>query len=525
MIRLFTILSVFLMQISLGSAALAQAPEADLETTPEAMATTVVETPDTSMGLDEQIDAAFGPVSDAALSTVFYSIELFGQDVPLVLMWLVAASLFFTFYFGFANIRYFKTAIDLLREPTKTTKRTKKGEISRLQALSTSVSGTVGLGNIAGVAVAISVGGPGAMIWMILMGLFGMSTKLVEISLAVKHRHVNKDGEYSGGPMYYLRDGFDSLGKRKLGWALGAFFSICCIGGAIGGGNMFQVNQAFQQFVSVTGGEASFMADKGWLFGLIVAMLVGAVILGGIKSIAKTAEKIVPFMAILYFLAALIVILTNLPAIPEAFVTIFKSAFGVDAAAGGFFGAIIQGVRRAAFSNEAGLGTASIAHAAVKTDHHVSQGIVGMLEPFIDTVIICTMTALVIVVSGVYVDGAGMEGVDLTSRAFGQHIWFFPYILALSVMLFAFSTMIAWSYYGLKSFTYIFGETQAAEITFKVIYCLFVIIGGAATMGNIINFMDAAIFAMTIPNIIGLYVLAPRLKKDFTEYVGKRFKK
>ncbi len=479
---------------------------------------------DLPAGFDQRIDEAFAPVSEAALNTVFYSVDMLGQSVPLVLIWLVCASVFFTFYFGFANIRYFKHAIDLLREPTKMKKKDKKGEISRLQALSTSVSGTVGLGNIAGVAVAISVGGPGAMVWMILMGLFGMSTKFTEISLAVKYRHVNKDGDYSGGPMYYLRDGFGSMGYKKLGWFFGAFFSLCCIGGAIGGGNMFQVNQAFQQFVNVTGGEASFMAGRGWLFGVVVACLVAAVIIGGIKSIARTAEKIVPFMAVLYVGAALFVILFNYDAVPEAFGIIFKSAFGVDAAAGGFFGAIIQGVRRAAFSNEAGLGSASIAHAAVKTDSHVSQGIVGMLEPFIDTVVICTMTALVIVVSGVYVDSSGVEGVDLTSRAFGEHIWFFPYILALSVILFAFSTMIAWSYYGLKSFTYIFGETKQAEITFKVLYCLFVIIGGGATMGNIINFMDAAIFAMTIPNIIGLYVLAPKLKQDFTAYIAKKKK-
>ena len=324
--------------------------------------------------------------------------------------------------------------------------------------------------------------------------------------------------------MYYLREGFGESGHKKLGWGFGAFFSLCCIGGALGGGNMFQVNQAFRQFVNVTGGEASFMADKGWLFGLIVAVLVAAVIIGGIKSIAKTAAKIVPFMAILYVLAAIAVIAINYTAVPEAFVTIFKSAFGLDAAAGGFFGAIIQGVRRAAFSNEAGLGSASIAHAAVKTDHHVSQGIVGMLEPFIDTVVICTMTALVIVISGAYIGGEGMEGVDLTSRAFGEHIWFFPYILSLSVILFAFSTMIAWSYYGLKSFTYLFGETPQMEVLFKVIYCLFVIVGGAATMGNIINFMDAAIFAMTIPNIIGLYFLAPRLKQDFKAYMAKKKK-
>jgi AGCS family alanine or glycine:cation symporter len=480
-------------------------------------------------GVDDKINAAMEPVSNAAVSVIFYSVEFLGQSIPLVLLWLVAASCFFTIYFGFINFRYFKYAIQLLFEKTPSDKKDKKGEINRFQALSTSVSGTVGLGNIGGVAVAISLGGPGAMIWMIVMGLIGMTTKFVEISTAIKYRHRTEEGHFSGGPMYYLTEGFKERGMPKLGWCLGAFFSLCCIGGAFGGGNMFQVNQSFQQFVNVTGGpDASFIADKGWLFGLFVSTMVAAVIIGGIKSIAAVASRIVPFMAALYFFGAMGVIIVNAAHIPEAVVVIFKGAFGLDAVAGGFLGgliaAMLQGVRRAAFSNEAGLGSASIAHSAVKTDHHVSQGFVAMLEPFIDTVIICSLTALVIVVSGVYTDNTGMAGVELTSKAFAETFTWFPYILALAVFLFAFSSMIAWSYYGLKAFTFLFGESEKVETTYKVMYCMVTVIGGALSLGKIIDFMDAAIFAMTIPNIIGLYVMAPKLKKELKEYISERIK-
>ena len=481
-------------------------------------------------GLDDKINAAMEPVSNAAVSTMFYSFDVVGQSVPVVLIWLVAASCFFTVYFGFINFRYFKYAIQLLFEKPPSDKKDKKGEINRFQALSTSVSGTVGLGNIGGVAIAISLGGPGAMIWMIVMGLIGMSTKFVEISTAIKYRHKTPEGHFSGGPMFYLAEGFKERGMPKLGWILGAFFSICCIGGAFGGGNMFQVNQSFEQLVNVTGGaDVSFMADKGWMFGLFVSTMVAAVIIGGIKSIAAVASRIVPFMAALYFFGAMGVIIANAAHIPEAIVTIFKSAFGLDAVAGGFIGgliaALLQGVRRAAFSNEAGLGSASIAHAAVKTDHHVSQGFVAMLEPFIDTVIICSLTALVIVVSGVYTDTTGMAGVELTSQAFAQTFSWFPYLLAVAVFLFAFSSMIAWSYYGLKAFTFLFGETEKVEMTFKIMYCIVTVIGGALSLGKIIDFMDAAIFAMTIPNIIGLYVMAPKLKQDLKEYISTRLAK
>ncbi len=520
-------------------AAVAETGEAVIETmseTIEAVSEVVVEEQAEAVlqqqekkttSLDTLINEKMTPVSNAALSVVFYSIKYpfgaTGDDVtftmPLILIWLVFAAIFFTFYFGFANLTFFKHAIDLVRG--KHDKHSGgDGQINRFQALTTSLSGTVGLGNIAGVAVAISVGGPGAMFWMILMGFFGMSSKFVECALGVKYRHKHADGRMFGGPMYYLRDGFAEMSPKlkPFGAIMGLFFAVCCIGGALGGGNMFQANQAFGQFVYVTGGETSFFADKGWLFGLVLAGLVAAVILGGIQQIAKVASKIVPFMAAIYLFAGLVLVLMNITEVPAAFVAIFKGAFGLDSVAGGFLGAIIQGVRRAAFSNEAGIGSAAIAHAAAQTDSAVSQGFVAMLGPFIDTVVICTMTALVIVVSGVYVDGAGMEGVALTSRAFETAFPWFPYLLALAVFLFAFSTMIAWSYYGVKAFTYIFGESTASETVFKLVFCAFTVIGASAQLGTVIDFTDAMIFAMAVPNIIGLYFLAPGLKRDVQAY-------
>jgi len=474
--------------------------------------------------IDSSIDKKFQPVSEKVQSVVFYSVTVFeGTDaernVPLILAWLVVASIFFTFYFGFVNLRMFGHSIALLRG-----KHDKEeggdGQINRFQALATSLSGTVGLGNIAGVAVAISVGGPGAMLWMMMMGFFGMSTKFTECALAVKFRHKNPDGSFSGGPMYYITDGFAEKGKDwgTLGKWMAAFFAVCCIGGAMGGGNMFQANQSFQQFLNITGGEESFFYGKGWIYGTVLAFLVGLVIIGGIKSIARVTSKVVPLMAVVYITAGLIIIMMHLPQVPAAFVMIFKEAFGIQAAAGGFIGALIMGVQRAAFSNEAGIGSAPIAHASAKTKIPVSQGVVAMLEPFIDTIVICTITALVIILTGSYNLDGHMEGVALTSRAFESSISWFPYILAIAVILFAFSTMIAWSYYGLKAFTYLVGENPVLANCYKLFFCLVVILGSAAELTNVIGFTDAMIFAMALPNIVGLYVLAPKLKEDLQDY-------
>jgi AGCS family alanine or glycine:cation symporter len=386
----------------------------------------------------------------------------------------------------------------------------------------TSLSGTVGLGNIAGVAVAISVGGPGAAFWMAVMGVFGMSTKFIEVTLGVKYRqHGSKKHPeaISGGPMYYLRAAFDQYGKPRLGRFMAGLFALCCVGGAIGAGGLFQANQAYQQALIVTGGENGVLSERGWVFGIFMAVLVGLVIIGGIKWIAAVASRVVPLMAIVYIVAGIVVIGLHYEAIPDAIMTILEMALYPEAGVGALMGALLMGVQRATFSNEAGLGSSSIAHSAVKTDQPVSQGMVGMLGPFIDTVVICMVTAFVIVITGAYIEGNGMEGVALTSRAFESGITWFPFVLSATVFLFAYSTMISWSYYGLKGATYLFGEYDIVENIYKILFCFFIVIGSATQLSNIILFTDAMVFAMAIPNIIGLYLLAPEIKKDLYVYL------
>lgn len=476
------------------------------------------------MSIDKTINENFVKLVDEIEGVVFYAhpFDIMGEtlSVPLILVWLAAASVILTFYFGFINIRYFKHAIDVLCG--KFDKKGDKGEINRFQALSTSLSGTVGLGNIAGVAVAVSAGGPGAVFWMAMMGLFGMSAKFAEAALGVKYRvypDPKRPNHVAGGPMYYLKAAFEKRDQALFGSFLAIFFAVCTIGGAIGAGNMFQANQAFQQAVNVTGGDAGFLADKGWLFGIGLAALVGAVIIGGLKSIAAVASRVVPFMGALYLLAGIVVIAMNYQSIPSGLMTIFEMALKPEAGIGALLGGLLIGVQRAAFSNEAGIGSAAIVHSTAKTDSPISQGFVGMLGPFIDTIVICMVTALVIVMTGAYEGGQGMEGVSLTSRAFESAIPWFPYVLALTVFLFAYSTMIAWFYYGLKGLTYLTGEKPAIEMTYKILYCLFIIIGSASALDNIIRFSDSLIFAMAIPNIIGLYLLAPELKEDLKKYL------
>ncbi len=472
------------------------------------------------MSIDQQINEAFKPIADFISGIIFYAEPMTGYDIKLILVWLVAISLFLTLYLGFINIRYFKHGIDLVRG--KYDKAGEKGEINRFQALTTSLSGTVGLGNIAGVAVAVSAGGPGAVFWMAMMGLFGMSAKFAEAALGVKYRHYpnpNDKNHVVGGPMYYLKAAFEKHDQAMMGKFLAAFFAVCCVGGAVGAGNMFQANQAFQQVVNVTGGETGFMADKGWMFGIVLAVMVGAVIIGGLKCIAAVASKIVPLMGGLYLLAGLVVIAINYQSIPSGFATIFQMALTPEAGFGAVLGALLIGVQRAAFSNEAGVGSAAIVHATAKTDSHISQGFVGMLGPFIDTIVICMVTALVIVMTGVYEGSEGIEGVSLTSRAFESEFSWFPYVLTFIVFLFAYSTMIAWFYYGLRGLTYLLGEKPLPQLIYKIAFCGFIVVGSSSALGHIISFSDAMIFAMAIPNVIGLYLLAPELKRDIKTYL------
>ena len=463
------------------------------------------------------------PVADAFSSVIFYSVPIVeGVSLPLILVWLASIAFFTTFYFGFINIRYFKRGVGLaLGKVTHKEDAKAEGDITPFQALATTLSGTVGLGNIAGVAIAISIGGPGAVFWMVMMGLFSMSTKFLEGSLGVAYRIKNHHGSFSGGPMYYLRDGLKDIGWPRLGVCLAGLFAICSIGGAFGAGNMFQANQVYQQLVNVSGGgDASYLSDKGWLCGLVLAVMVGAVIIGGIQSIAAVASRVVPAMAIIYLISGLVVLGLNIHNIPTALSTILSSAFSMEAGLGGLIGAIIQGVRRAAFSNEAGIGSAAITHSVAKTPFAPAQGMVAMLGAFADTVVICLMTALVIIVSGVPLDlNGGVEGVILTSRAFETVMPWYPYVLAFIVFLFAYSTMLTWAYIGSKGAEFLFGDKRIVDLGYKLLFCVGVVIGTSSSLDVVISLSDAMYFAMAVPNIIGLYILAPKIKRLLREYI------
>ncbi|MFP4845489.1 alanine/glycine:cation symporter family protein [Winogradskyella sp. PE311] len=497
------------------------------------------------VGIDQKIDEAFGGATGWFVQFIFYQIPFTDEiSVYWVLFPLIIGATYFTIYFKFINFGGFLTSINIVRgkydeldhqEPLvgagdstpggdaiETIKiEGHEGEVSHFQALTAALSATVGLGNIAGVAIAVSIGGAGATFWMIVAGLLGMASKFVECTLGVKYRDIAEDGTVYGGPMYYLTKGLKSKGLGGLGKVLAGLFAVFVIGGSFGGGNMFQVNQAFQLVESITGGEESFVHGYGWAFGLVMSILVGIVIIGGIKKIAKVTDKIVPFMVVIYVAASLFVIFANISMVGDAFAQIFNGAFSPEGIAGGAIGVLIQGFRRAAFSNEAGIGSSSIAHSAVKTKYAASEGMVALLEPFIDTVIVCTMTALVLIITG-SLTGTGpandAEAILLTSSAFGSVISWFPYVLTVAVVLFAFSTMISWSYYGFQGWAYLFGRTKKAEYTYKIIFCVFVIIGAAASLGSVIGFSDAMIFAMMVPNMIGLVILAPKVKAELKKY-------
>jgi AGCS family alanine or glycine:cation symporter len=468
--------------------------------------------------IDETINNLTAPIATWLADIVFFKIPFFGTGLPVVVLWLVVGAVFFTFYTGFVNIRGFKHAIQLVRGDFSNPND--HGEVSHFQALATAVSGTVGIGNIGGVAVAVTVGGAGATFWLIVAGFLGMSTKFVECTLGVKYRSEFEDGHVSGGPMYYLKKGFAERGMPKFGKVMGTFYAIGIFLGALGIGNMFQSNQAYVQLNNVAGGR---LDGLGWLIGLILAIVVFLVIMGGIKSIARVTEKIVPFMAIFYCLFAVIVILMNIDSIPQAVANIFTGAFTGEGVAGGALGAMIIGFQRAVFSNEAGIGSASIAHAAVKTNEPVTEGVVSLLEPFIDTIVICTITALVIGTAQVADPNFAGDatGVAMTSAAFERKISWFPIPLAFAGVLFAFSTMISWSYYGLKGWTYMFGEGDIGQTFYKFVYCIFVALGSMVQLGPILDISDALVFLICVPNIFGLYFLAPIVKAEMNSYFAR----
>ncbi|MEU0576292.1 alanine/glycine:cation symporter family protein [Streptomyces griseoincarnatus] len=483
--------------------------------------------------IDDAVSDFFEPVSEKVSEFVFYFVTVNGAELPLIVAWLVIAGLVFSAWFGLIQVRKFKLALEVVRG--KYDEKGAPGEVSHFQALTAAVSGTVGLGNIAGVAVAVSIGGPGATFWMILCGLLGMATKFVEVTLGVKYRETHADGTVSGGPMYYLPRGLGERfgsGGAKFGKILAVAASAMILFFGLFGGNLYQTNQSYAQVSSTFGGEDGFLASSAGavLFGLVVSALVGLVLLGGIRSIASVTSKLVPAMAAMYVVACLIVILVNVTAVPDAIQEIIDGAFHAEGVVGGVIGALIQGFKRAAFSNEAGLGSAPIAHAAVKTDKPASEGLVALLEPFIDTVVICTMTALTIIIASPDSwrearEGGEPAGVVITSDAFETVLPWFPSLLTVAVLLFAFSTILTWGYYGLKAWTYLFGRSKTSETVFKVIWSAFVVLGSMMSLGSLIDLADSALFLLSVFNIIGLYLLAPVVKREldsFLTYVRNR---
>lgn len=509
--------------------------------------------PTEDLSFGQRIDQSFQPIADAWESLVLYPITIGDYNIPIVLILLVCGATFFTIYFAVPGITKMPLAINTVKGKYDDMEKnykdpetgeimvddSKGGEVSHFQALATAVSGTVGLGNIAGVAVAIAIGGPGATFWMIVCGILGMSTKFVECTLGVKYRDVDKDGVVYGGPMYYLSRGLGhDLKKGRLGQFLGGLFAVLCVGASFGGGNAFQSNQAASQLSNLLG--INFQTNGFWI-GIVLAIVVAVVIIGGIKRIATITEKIVPFMAGVYVLASLIILGANYDYIDDAFGLIIEGAFSPMAGLGGMVGVLIVGFQRAAFSNEAGAGSAAIAHSAVKTKFPASEGVVALLEPLIDTVIVCTMTALVIIFfnidgglgnvesifnyggdgSGNVIlkdGGASVGGVELTTMAYDTVIPHFSYVLTVAIIMFAFSTMISWSYYGLQSWKFLFGRSKAADLSYKIIFLAFIVIGASTTLNAVVKFSDAMILALVFPNMIGLFFLFPKVKQELKKY-------
>jgi len=437
------------------------------------------------------------------------------NNIPFIVIWLILGSIFFTLRLKFVNIRGFRHSLDLARG--KYDDPDAPGMITHFQAMATAVSATVGLGNIAGVAVAISLGGAGATFWMFLAGFFGMSLKFAECTLGVKYRYIDGEGRIFGGPMNYLRYGLEKRNLKRLGKFLAILFAVLGIGASFGGGNMLQSNQAFK----IVSQQLPFLQGQGFWFGIGFALLVGAVIIGGIKSIAKVTEKVVPIMAILYVVGCLVVIGYHIEYIGGAFLAILDGAFSAEALKGGFIGVLIIGLQRAAFSSEAGVGSAAIAHSASKTNHPIADGFASLVEPFIDTMLICTMTALVLIFTGMHETSNGLGGVELTADAFGSVVSWFPSVLAVAVLLFAFSTMVSWSYYGMRSWTFLFGRSKKVEMVYKIMYLGFVVLGASVSLGAVLSFADMMILAMSFPNIIGLYIMAPEINADMKIYWQK----
>lgn len=467
--------------------------------------------PNMAFAQSEGIGGPVGKAIDVFNNTVFTQVEILGENVELIVIWMAIPMLFLTIYLGFINVRSFKPAFQILRGKFKDPNA--PGEVSQFQALSTAVSGTVGLGNIAGVAVAISLGGPGAAFWMVLIGFFAMTLKFSEVTLAVKYRKISADGTVSGGPMYYLGRGLKARGWGGIGKFLSWFYAGVAIFSLL---QIAQVNQSYSQFAAVTGLETP------WMYGIVTAIMTAIVIMGGIKSIAGVTAKLVPLMAFIYISAALFIIFSHFGDIPAAIGLIVGEAFRPEAGIGAVIAAMVWGMRRAVYSSEAGLGSATIAHAAAKTNEPVSEGLVALLEPFIDTVVICSMTALVIIVTGAY-QIEGLTDIQMTSAAFNSVISGFDWVLAVAVVLFAYSTIISWAYYTQKIWAFVLGESKTSITIFRIVFCVALIPGGVFTVQQVYDVMDSIFLLMAIPNIIGIYLMAGEIRRDTKDYF-KRLK-
>jgi AGCS family alanine or glycine:cation symporter len=473
------------------------------------------------LSLDDKINDAVAPATSWIFKIIFFTAFKVGEiEVPFILIWLAGTAIFLTVYFKFINITSFGLALRTVRG--KYSKPTDPGEITHFQALTAALSATVGLGNIAGVAIAISKGGPGAAFWMVVLGLIGMTTKFAECTLGVRYRDIDANGKVSGGPMKYLKKGLAERGLGKLGAVLAVVFAVLCVGASLGGGNMFQINQACSQFVEISGGSESILAEYRWVFGAVIAVLVGVVIIGGITRIANVTSRLVPLMCFTYILGAIAVLATHMDKIPAAISLIVSTAFTPDAYVGGLIGAMLVGIQRGSFSNEAGIGSAPIAHAAVKTSKPASEGIVALLEPFIDTVVVCSMTALVIVITGNYgeaLSGSSTgEGIAITSQAFASVITWFPFVLFIAVTLFAFSTLISWSYYGQQAWACLFGSSKPADLSYKFLFLLCIVLGASMSLGAVTDFSDGMLLGMCFPNLIGVYLLLPVIKEELLSF-------
>jgi AGCS family alanine or glycine:cation symporter len=476
-------------------------------------------------GFMASTDRAMGAVNGIIASVFFFDLIFWDNNqpdqisIPIVVLWLVFGAVFLTFRMGFINFRAFKHAVNVTRG--RYSSPDDPGEVSHFGALTAALSATVGLGNIAGVAIAIATGGPGATFWMITAGLFGMTAKFTECTLGQRYREVRPDGRIMGGAMFYLSKGLAELKMPMLGKVLAVLFAILCIGGSFAGGNAFQVNQSMNAVQETI----PFVRDFPWIYGLLMTFLVGIVIIGGIRRIAATAERIVPTMILVYVAASIWIIMLHITEVPAMLMMIVREAFSPQAAYGGFLGVLIIGFRRAAFSNEAGAGSAAIAHSAARTEYPVREGIVALLEPFIDTVVVCTMTALVIIISGAYNNPeyatliSGNQGAGLTSRAMGSHISWFPYVLSLAVFLFAYSTMISWSYYGERCWAYLFGDN--ASMSYRLLFLVFTFLGSIITATQVLEFGDLMILGMAFPNILGIVLLSSRVRADLNIYWQK----